>query len=128
MFVHRLLIAQLITLLILSVLVFLGIEQYLHEKFFWLDIVQHFLGGVWVGFLALWILPLQGKRRQILFCIIAALVIGGVWEIFEFVTGMTAFPDDTVDTIQDFGMDVLGAVGAVFFTRYIFRLNARKGV
>ena len=45
-----------------------------------------------------------------LLCIVAALLIGVIWESFEFLTGITNLPIEIPDTLGDISMDVLGGL------------------
>lgn len=121
MFVHSLLLLQFLTLLILAILHIFGITGFLYQKFLWLDIVTHFLGGLWAGFFAAWVLSLWGKRQQILFCVSIALTLGILWELFEVMTGLTIFPEDSLDTVKDLLMDTAGGIFAGLVSIRFFR-------
>jgi hypothetical protein len=86
----------------------------------WYDIMMHFLGGAWVALMCLWApaWPLLGWTRSFQSkknIVIAALVVGILWEILEL---WLAFTDMGLrgywsDTSQDLLMDFLGAVTIV---------------
>ena len=75
---------------------------------------MHFLGGVWAGLFAAWLLQRYKKRFLIIQCAAIALSIGVCWEIFEFAFGIggSLFMSYWADTIKDLCMDTLGGVVA----------------
>ena len=54
-----------------------------------------------------------------LLCIVAALLIGVIWESFEFLTGITNLPIEIPDTLGDISMDVLGGLLGYLLARRI---------
>lgn len=88
---------------------------YWYDAIWWFDIPMHFLGGFWVGAVALWVLGARAPgapfRRRLGVAFLAVAAVGVSWEVFEF--GLDAI-GDSVDTQQDLMFDVLGAVAAVF--------------
>ncbi|MBC8465185.1 MAG: hypothetical protein H8D63_02350 [Parcubacteria group bacterium] len=88
--------------------------------YWWFDIPMHFLGGAWLGGMAILALrkwaPEKTEKKVIVYttAIVVALFIGGVWELFEFSldTFVIMRVNDIADTITDFGMDVAGALSA----------------
>ena len=95
-----------------------AMQLYWYWTYWWFDIPMHFLGGVWLGGMAILALrrfaPEKAEKRSVVYAtaIGAALLIGGLWEIFEFSldTFVTMRVNDIADTITDFGMDVAGAL------------------
>lgn len=91
--------------------------------YWWFDILMHFLGGAWLGGMAILALkrwfPEKVLQRNIVYVasIGAALLIGGLWEVFEFSldTFITMRVNDIADTITDFGMDVAGALTTAIY-------------
>ena len=116
----RLLVAQLIVLLILTYIVFFGITHDFYWSIFWFSALAHFLGGLWAGIFGAWLLEFRGISRSFLFCIAVALLLGIFWEMFELVIGATHFPADTVDTVQDIYMDIIGGVAGALVARYVW--------
>jgi hypothetical protein len=86
--------------------------------YWWFDIPMHFLGGAWLGGMAILALrrwaPEKVERQGLVYltAIGTALFVGGLWEVFEFSldTFVTMRVNDILDTITDFGMDVAGAL------------------
>lgn len=83
-----------------------ALEYYWYWTYWWLDLVMHVAGGVVLGVLV----ATYGSRRFV-FVLGAVLVIGLVWEVFEFALGLSiAEPNFVSDTVVDLAMDLLGAV------------------
>ena len=98
----------------------------LYHYLWWLDILMHMLGGLWValfGLITYYHSPLlKRKDRSSFFAVALALAltmcIGLLWELFEFgVNHSIALSDnDLADTLGDFVNDMVGAiVASVFF-------------
>lgn len=109
--------AQLAVLLLLLPVVFYGIaHSYLWDTF-WYSGLAHLLGGLWAGAVAIWFAHWRGFRGNFISCVMAALVLGIGWEVFELIIGGTHFPADTIDTAEDLIMDVVGGAVAGFIAR-----------
>jgi len=86
---------------------------------------MHFLGGFWVGLMALWLYFLSGTIRPklyqrisiILFSLISVLIIGVLWELFEFfISASNVFGGQAMfDTISDLALDLIGGLLAPFY-------------
>ncbi len=87
----------------------------------WFDLVTHFWGGVWIGLASIWVWYFSGyiqrarfpNGRVLALALLAGLVIGVVWEVYEFgvwkVVGRP-FPENYIgDTQLDIVMDICGA-------------------
>ena len=88
----------------------------------WLDMPMHFLGGLWVGSVALWFYSqsIRGKLYSIFFVSIGAvLIVGGLWEMFEFsADSLISFSEQNkaIDTASDIMFDIIGGItSAVYF-------------
>src|SRR3989338_8295 len=107
----RLLLAQRLLLIPLSVTTWLAVEYFLYWRIWWLDIPMHFFGGMWAGLCGLWLIARRGNPASLLSCLAFALFIGIAWEGFEYSEGIAAsyhfsYP---FDTAKDLVMDLLGA-------------------
>jgi hypothetical protein len=111
----------------------LGSVFKLFSKISWYDELVHFLAGVWVAILIIWIsekikLPLFFKKllreKFALTIIISTLIVGLIWELFEF--GLIQYLLNTyeyqaglqpsnLDTLSDLLMDIAGAGIVVCF-------------
>ena len=93
----------------------------------WLDMPMHFLGGFWIGSVALWFFSPRIPEQSLnvfLISLLAVVVIGGLWELFEFNIGtMTFVPEQNgiLDTSSDLVFDIIGSVTATMY--FIFKLK-----
>lgn len=115
-----------------GVLVALGTFDFLGRVFYfywdvrWFDSLAHFLGGLAMGLIFLWVWFVSGlfgrstpsKREAFVTSILAAMIIGLGWEFFEYAHGIANpvggnYPLDTFhDLLADFwGGAVAGFVG-----------------
>ena len=90
--------------------------QHLYFTLWWVDIPMHMLGGVTVAAFSLWLYEhLTAREKTIVisrlpFMIMNVLIIGGLWEVYELLTGQTfnflgSFP---FDSLKDLAVDELG--------------------
>lgn len=93
--------------------------------FWWMDVVMHFLGGLWIGLAVIWFVFVSGRvsiaeimherRTAFLVAAGAALVVGLGWEVFELYYGISgAHPNEPLfpDTWHDLVMDTFGGIAA----------------
>lgn len=93
------------------------VELYLFWTYPWLDLLLHFLGGLWLTVTSLWFFFFSdlfkiriSKRNIFLVTLISVVVIGLSWEVFEIVIGVTlGEPNFVTDTVSDLIMDFIGA-------------------
>lgn len=102
----------LLSLLILSGAIFilqdLALQEYLYWRWWWFDILMHFLGGILIGGIAL-IVSEFTKLPLLPVTVVALIGIGIGWELFEWVFELYDTAWDPVDTSIDLIMDTLGA-------------------
>ncbi len=89
-------------------------EYFFYWRFWWYDIMMHFLGGAVVGGLAAWLvirlMPHISTRRLLGIVLSAVIVVGVGWEVFEYIVGIYANEQSTIgDTTLDIIMDTVGA-------------------
>lgn len=107
-----------------GLIIFIFLANAVANKFYWyssiwyFDIFMHFLGGFWVGILALYVVRAKEISPTLLGKIISAvLIIGLGWEIFEIVVdrviSRNAF--NALDSSADIFFDCAGGVAAVFY-------------
>ncbi|MBT8410816.1 MAG: hypothetical protein KJP02_03330 [Octadecabacter sp.] len=117
---------------------FLGEVEGFYERFWWWDVVLHFLSALSfgaMGFLLIFML-FEGDRyaappwalAMLAFCV--GLSIGALWEIFEFTMdqtfGMNMQKSGLVDTMKDLIIDTAGAaIGA--FSGYLYLKGRQMG-
>ncbi len=110
--------------LLASLMFFIFIADYLARIFYWyysisyFDMPMHFLGGLWVGFFFIYVLSTK-TQPSFLKIILWVLLIGLAWELFEFVVknNIGGAPFDTLDTLSDLFLDVVGGLIAFFLCR-----------
>ncbi len=94
-----------------------GIDNSLFWRYDWYDAPLHILGGVVIGLWGSAVLsrislrPLYTTLAILLF----ALVVGGGWEVFERLAGLTSTsqPGYWIDTLQDVFCDIGGALAVM---------------
>lgn len=90
----------------------MGNEFFLYWKWWWFDVLMHFLGGVFVAALFIWAYTFFLKNNpKPVFSLLAVFVVGVTWEIFELTTGLMdpSLEGYTFDTITDIVLDMLGS-------------------
>jgi len=128
--------------LIIYLMFFIFIANLLAQKFYWyssiwyFDMIMHFLGGVWQGLFFIWFfsindlplfrLSLDAIDFKLIYkTILFVLLIGVLWEFFEFFTNnyVGHDPFNTLDTISDIFFDLAGGAFAVFY--FLFYLSKK---
>ena len=108
---------------------FWGIYALGYWSLWWFDIVTHFLGGLWVGGMALWLLTKGSKRSNTYVYwagMVAAFLVGVGWEVFEVVTDplLSSEAGYLSDTICDLFTDTAGGLlAALLFLRSREKMN-----
>ena len=104
---------------VLGTLHFIATAFYFYWTLWWFDNLMHFLAGLTGGFIAVWFLFDSGifykhpptVSESVLWALLFLVTVGIVWEIFEYVNGITQlFESYTVDTLADLFFDALGAI------------------
>ena len=115
---------------------FIFILDILARQFYWyysvwyFDILMHFLSGFWVGLFFLYAFYSRNIfSKKSLTVILYVLVIGILWEVFEFYVHnyMGQDPFNTLDTITDIFLDLLGGVSAVWYFSKRIMLQSKDG-
>ena len=128
-----------ILLIAIGLLNFIATHFYLYWIFWWFDIPIHFLGGFWVGSMAIWFFFFSGfigwnikitsKGRVFYISLMSAIIVGLLWEIFEiYATAVIIDKNYPLDTIIDIVMDILGASGAAIYVLLKFLNNKEFAV
>ena len=118
----------------LSLLVFfIFILNTLAQKFYWyysiwyFDMIMHFLGGLWLGLVFVWLFLVKKAVSQnisslvdlklITKILLGVLIIGVFWEIFEFIFNniLAGTSFDSLDTISDIFCDLTGGAFVIFY-------------
>ncbi|MBI4118125.1 MAG: hypothetical protein HY455_01105 [Parcubacteria group bacterium] len=121
-------------LLVLAPVHVLGIKHFWFAAYPPLDLVLHFVGGLWIAGMGLWLFFLSGlskatyrdripKVHVVFGALVFALMIGGLWEIFEVINDSTlrGYPNYVFDTLTDLVADTTGAllVAWYFVKKYL---------
>ena len=110
----RLLLAQLLLLVPLSITTWFAVEYFLYWRIWWLDIPMHFLGGFWVGLAAIYLLSKYeiSKYKCFFAVMFIVFIIGLSWEVFEFTldTLITFKKQNSLDSSSDMFFDLAGGV------------------
>lgn len=131
-FKKPLLIEILILAIIVAFLHYLALTFYLYWTIEWFDILMHFLGGMIVAFIAIFIYYTSGYidfPKSHLISIFAmtlgsVLLVGLVWELWELFAGFSDVLKDQTDTFLDLIMDIIGGIVAFFYSkRFIWQKN-----
>lgn len=93
-----------------GVLYWFGLQEFYFWYYPWFDIPLHIVGGLTIG---LWGASLAWRRKlspqqSFLFLLLLTVAIGSLWEIFEYVSGLTW---DKADFVFDTLGDLLGDLG-----------------
>jgi hypothetical protein len=115
--------------LMLGVFHNLAFEHFLYWKFWWYDIMMHFLGGAIISASLLWAilyeLPerFRGRFFTLAYAVLAVFLIGIAWEVFEY--AVKTDPEFTrvewiLDTLLDLCVDIAGGIFAYFTFRSIY--------
>ncbi|TSC69476.1 MAG: hypothetical protein G01um101456_157 [Parcubacteria group bacterium Gr01-1014_56] len=113
--------------LLTAFLYWVGLDRFYFWYYPWFDIPIHMVGGLTIGF---WGLALATRRqfsfRRTFVCVLLlAIAVGSVWELFEYVSGLTEGEDGYwFDTLKDLGDDLFGAF--VAFGVYWFASRSKK--
>lgn len=116
----------LVLILVILVLQIIATLFYWYWRISWFDMLMHFIGGFWVGLVALWVLFLSGKfalrvrpTTVSLFAvgILGTLTIAVLWEVFEYGVRLLIpqwAPYSVSDTLSDLLFGFLGGIVASF--------------
>ncbi|MDP2705104.1 MAG: hypothetical protein U1D31_01495 [Patescibacteria group bacterium] len=112
--------------LLVAIVQFLADKFFLYWQWWWLDVVTHFLGGIFVAALFIWAYAFFLKKTPgLLPTLLVVLAVGILWELFEYSTGMmrTDMEGYAFDTVSDIIMDVLGAGTLVYLLLVAYGAN-----
>lgn len=108
-------------IVLLMVFMFLAntviLKLHLYYSLWWIDMVMHFLGGLWVGLFFLYVFYTRGWfSNKVLAVILSVLFIGLLWELYELYIGIIAHEAFSPrDTISDIIFDMAGGTLAVIY-------------
>lgn len=101
--------------------VIVGIDMNWAMEVWWWDSLAHAVGGFWVVLCAVIIGRSFKIRLSLVQCLLAAFLLGLVWEIYEYFVDIygSVFLSYAYDTGKDFILDMLGGALAWVVSRYI---------
>ena len=108
---------QALVILLLGILHVTAMHWALYWYFPWLDLLSHFLGGLWVALMSMWLLAFVGLRTRIVSVAAVVITISILWEIFEWSTGIPREANFVFDTSLDLVMDMSGGLLGFFLGR-----------
>lgn len=111
---------------------FLATELYWYSLIWYFDMIMHFLGGLWVGLFFFYVFSYIESVPKFLILafevLIATLVIGLLWELYEYVLNVISLtPWDIIDTSSDVFFDLFGSFVSIFyFLKIIMPISINK--
>lgn len=146
MFKNKLILFFIVILLFLiASLNWLAFSFYWYWRIWWFDLLMHFLGGVVVAALSYFFyLLLINKRlsffRLLTLTVASALIVGGLWEVFEFsidaywsahvnIKSLQILQAGWWDTLLDLLFDFLGGITCglvIYFLPFLAINNLEK--
>lgn len=104
---------------VIAGLQFIALSEFLYWRFWWFDMVMHFLGGMLIAGIALFSAIFVLKTKQLFLVWLLGLVSIGIgWEVFELLTGMYRAENYVLDTSIDLLMDTFGALAVYSVVTY----------
>jgi hypothetical protein len=91
---------------------------YWYSSIWYFDMPMHFLGGIWLGLISIYLFPLKNYSLKSIFKIFfIVLLVGVAWEVFEILVNRLTIQDsfNTLDTISDICFDSAGGLFAIFY-------------
>lgn len=97
---------------------------YFYWTLWWFDYLMHFLAGVFIGLITLWVAyrwsifggARPGLLRASLIVFLPVVLIGVAWEVFEYFFGLTEATEEVyaLDVAHDLLADLVGGIVAVY--------------
>ncbi len=113
---RRYLFAAIASLAVIAVIFsYFDIVRSYSDTYAWWDSFEHFIGGITVGFAALFVVTLFLIPKPALSTVLIVFAVGIAWEIMEYHigTGGSKYMSYEADTIKDLICDVIGGYAAV---------------
>lgn len=120
-----------VLVLFLAVVHFAAEVFHLYWAIWWFDNLSHLLAGFSLGFFSLSIFyefDFFGNKlsssRAVFLSFIFVMILGGIWEIFEYVNGLTQSTEKySLDVFHDLLSDALGAILALVIAKRFLRFS-----
>lgn len=110
----------------------LALKLNLYSLVWYLDIIMHTLGGMWVGMFFLYVFnrrnPTSLNFKIVVQTLVTTLAIGLLWEIYEFYVYqyLSHITFDMQDTSSDIFFDLLGYSMACFYFSKFIMIDVRN--
>jgi hypothetical protein len=96
-----------------------------YETIWWFDILMHFLGGLFVSLLIIWIfypyLSNLPKRNLFIYIILGTLIVALSWELFEFSVWTIFDLKEIIDMKDSISDIIVGTLGGLLGTHYFLQ-------
>jgi hypothetical protein len=105
-------------ILLIFLLNFLAMKFYWYSSIWYFDMLMHFLGGIWLGFISIYIFSLRDNSFESIFKIFFIVFLVGIgWEAFEILINRLTIQDsfNTLDTVSDVCFDLAGGLFSIFY-------------
>ena len=118
-----------VTIVILLLSQLAGIFLSLYAKFWWLDILNHFIGGLFGGLFAIWFFYYSGYvgslkilkilQNRIAVAVFSVFLVAILWEAYEYVLGpFDSYINYPLDTSKDIVIGTFGSLlSSAFYTK-----------
>ena len=115
-----------------GILYWISNKLYLQWTIWWIDIILHLFGGLFVCFIFFGIyslffdLKLIHRTKLLFIALLSTFAIGTLWEVYELNSGITSLSSSIYyfDTSKDLLMDLVGGiVGFVYTSNFLKKLN-----
>ena len=111
-------------------------DLYWYYSIWWFDMPMHFLGGMFIGMMALWLFCMPNSIKSgspqtvfkvFLVTLTLGLVVGFFWEFFEYGVGHLFSVDlgNTLDSTSDLFFDIAGSQAAALYF-FLFRFDKQE--
>ncbi len=79
-------------------------------KWWWVDYIEHLMGGILAGLIGMWWACALIKRATLVHAIMGAVILGIAVELVEYVFGwgISVYMSQTLDTTKDIFVDAAG--------------------
>jgi hypothetical protein len=112
---------QTLVVILVAIVHLSAMQWYLYWYFPWLDLLTHFLGGLWIALACSWGLSYVGRSISFVPLLSAVMVIGIGWEVFESMAGIPKEANFVFDSTLDLVMDFVGGTVGFVVARRLLR-------
>lgn len=96
---------------VFAALQYFAFKYYFYWIYWWYDVLMHTVGGLVVGAALMWWLTHEARLVPRLGAVLGiTLVVGVLWEVFEYVIGAPREAAYIFDTVSDICMDLVGGL------------------